>query len=577
MNLFRVYIFPYVKLYRKSFALTILLGLLTVIASAMLIFISGYLITRASQRPETIMLLYVPIVAVRTFGISKAVTRYLERLLGHNAVLKILSNMRVKLYEALEPQAIFIRSRFQTGDLLGTLADDIEHLQDVYIRTIFPTVSALFVFLFSVITLAAFDWIFALWIAICIGVIVFVYPLISLYFLNKMQVDFKTERNLLYRSLTDAVFGLGDWIISGRKKRFFDFFASKQLKINKLEKKLHFWQQQRTFQLQLISGAILIFMGIWAGQQAADGVIAPTYIAAFTLITFPILEGLLPVSNAMEKIPSYQESLRRLERIEQQAPAESLKNAIEPNTSFASIKVENVSFSYKKDQQPALKNISLSLQQGEKLAILGKSGAGKTTLLQLLQGVYTPDSGSITINDMEPVLYQEQIYDMISVLNQKPYLFATTVANNIRIGNRHASKEELEKVIKAVQLDSYIASLANGMETQMEETGQRFSGGERQRIALARILLKNTPIVILDEPTIGLDPKTERDLLVTLFTALHDKTVIWITHHLIGIEQTDKVIFIDKGKIEMSGTHAALIRSNQRYRQLYKMDHGVFL
>ena len=128
----------------------------------MLTFTSGYLISRAAQRPENILMIYVPVVLVRTFGISRAVTHYLERLAGHNAVLKILSHMRVKLYGILEPQALFIRSRFQTGDLLGTLADDIEHLQDVYIRTIFPTLVALFLFVASIISLALFDWLFAL-------------------------------------------------------------------------------------------------------------------------------------------------------------------------------------------------------------------------------------------------------------------------------------------------------------------------------------------------------------------------------------------------------------------------------
>ena len=148
----------------------------------MLTFTSGYLISRAAQRPENILMIYVPVVLVRTFGISRAVTHYVERLAGHNAVLKILSHMSVKLYGILEPQALFIRSRFQTGDLLGTLADDIEHLQDVYIRTIFPTLTALSLFVSSVLSLAFFDWLFALWIALCLSIIVVVYPLLSLLF-----------------------------------------------------------------------------------------------------------------------------------------------------------------------------------------------------------------------------------------------------------------------------------------------------------------------------------------------------------------------------------------------------------
>ena len=135
--------------------------------------------------------------------------------------------------------------------------------------------------------------------------------------------------------------------------------------------------------------------------------------------------------------------------------------------------------------------------------------------------------------------------------------------------------KKLNNVIKQVKLDDYIHSLSRGMNTQMEETGQRFSGGERQRIALARILLKNTPIVILDEPTVGFDPKTERFLLDTIFTALKDKTIIWVTHHLIGIEKMDKVLFIDKGKITMNGSHQELLETNERYQQLYQLDQGI--
>ena len=176
------------------------------------------------------------------------------------------------------------------------------------------------------------------------------------------------------------------------------------------------------------------------------------------------------------------------------------------------------------NRMDALQQISLSIPQGKKIAILGKSGAGKSTFIQLLLGAITPTAGSIEINGHPPDSYDENIFEMISVLNQKPYLFATSVKNNIRLGNQSATEEEIEQVIKQVKLEEYIHSLPKGLNTQMEETGQRFSGGERQRIALARILLKNTPIVILDEPTVGLDPQTERSLLETIFTTLKDKT-----------------------------------------------------
>ncbi len=575
MMLFQTYIAPYLKKYKKAMLATILLGVLAVLSGAMLTFVSGYLISRASEMPETILLLYIPIVLVRTFGLSRAVSHYLERLAGHNAVLKILSEMRVKLYGMLEPQALLIRQRFQTGDILGTLADDIEHLQDVYIRTIFPTAVGLCLFIYAITMLALFDWLFAIWMAFCLSIIVFVYPMFSLYTLKRHQREAKRKRGQLYRQLTDAVFGISDWMISGRKNHFITGFMNDSRSSHKMENKLAYWNLSRGFQLQIISGIILIMVGIWAGNAAQQGEIIPAYIAAFTLVTLPILEGLIPLSYAIERIPAYGESLKRIESIQQFVQAEEGSKGNVQTFKKTDISIDTLSYRYEGEQADALHQLSLSIPYGQKLALLGKSGAGKSTLIQLLQGAIQPTSGGIFINDHSPIEYGDQIYDLVGVLNQKPYLFATTVENNIRLGNQQATKEEIENVMKQVKLDHYMDSLPNGLQTQMEETGQRFSGGERQRIALARILLKDTPIVILDEPTIGLDPVVESELIDTILTSLQDKTVIWITHHLIGIEQMDQILFLDQGQIAMRGTHDQLMRTNQRYQQLYKLDRGV--
>lgn len=575
MMLFQAYIAPYLKKYKKAMLATILLGVLAVLSGAMLTFVSGYLISRASEMPETILLLYIPIVLVRTFGLSRAVSHYLERLAGHNAVLKILSEMRVKLYGMLEPQALLIRQRFQTGDLLGTLADDIEHLQDVYIRTIFPTAVGLCLFIYAITMLALFDWLFAIWMAFCLSIIVFVYPMFSLYTLKKHQREAKRKRGQLYRKLTDAVFGISDWMISGRKNHFITGFMNDSRSSNKMENKLAYWNLSRGFQLQIISGVILIMVGIWAGNAAQQGEIIPAYIAAFTLVTLPILEGLIPLSYAIERIPAYGESLKRIESIQQFVQDEEGSKGNVQTFKKADISIDTLSYRYEGEQADALHQLSLSIPYGQKLALLGKSGAGKSTLIQLLQGAIRPTSGGIFLNDHSPIEYGDQIYDLVGVLNQKPYLFATTVENNIRLGNQQATKAEIEAVMKQVKLAHYMDSLPNGLQTQTEETGQRFSGGERQRIALARILLKDTPIVILDEPTIGLDPVVESELIETILTSLQDKTVIWITHHLVGIEQMDQILFLDQGQIAMQGTHEQLMRTNQRYQQLYKLDRGV--
>lgn len=575
MNNVQTYIVPYMKKYKKLMATTVLLGLLAILSAAMLTFTSGFLISKTSLRPETILLVYVPIVAVRAFGISRAVLRYLERLVSHDAVLKILSDMRVALYRALEPQALFIRSRFKTGDLLGTLSDDIEHLQDVYIRTVFPTLIGLFLFAFAIVTLSIFDWLFGLFLAICLGIIVFVYPMLSLNIMKKRQLQAKELHSKLYATLTDAIFGIRDWISSGRTNELSSNFMKASKESFQAKRKLTEYDQSRTFQMQLISAAIVIIVGVWAGLKAGEGVIMPVYIAAFTLVVIPIVEALMPISHAVERIPHYDESLKRLEAIDQHSPEVQTEQEENKLLRSIDIRLDSVSYRYSNEQADAVHNISLSIPQGRKIAILGKSGAGKSTLMQMLLGTLQPTNGKITLNGKEAALKGDRIFDQIGVLEQKPYLFATTVANNIKLGNASATMEEIEKVIGQVGLTRYMQSLPKGLHTQMEETGQRFSGGERQRIALSRILLKDTPVVILDEPTVGLDPETENALIETIFDALAGKTIIWITHHLSGMEKMDSILFMEEGSIVMEGSHDELLATNTRYRKLYELDKGL--
>ncbi len=569
------YVKPYMKKYSSLMLMTIILGTLALLSAAALTYTSGYLITRASEKPETILLVYVPIVMVRAFGISRSVLRYLENLLGHDAVLKVLADMRLSLYRALEPQALFIRSKFKTGDLLGALSDDIEHLQDVYIRTVFPTMIGLFIFMFAVVWLAVFDWVFAIFMALCLSVVVFIYPLISLYFLKKHQKESKERHAHLYKTYTDAILGVSDWIISGRQKEFVSTFLEDARKSDASERKLDYWHQTRQFQLQVFTGILVVVVGIWAGFQAAEGVIAPTYIAAFTLVVMPILEGMIPISHAVERIPVYEESFRRLDEIEKFAPAETKEQVVEPNFERPAIDIQGATYRYTEDGKKAVNDVTLQIPYGEKIAVLGKSGAGKSTLIQLILGNLTPTEGKVRIDGQDPTQYGDGIYESVSVLNQKPYLFATSVENNIRLGNHEVPREKIEEIVDAVGLGDYISSLPKQLDTQMEETGQRFSGGERQRIALSRILVKDTPIVILDEPTVGLDPDTEYDLVQTMLDALGDKTVIWITHHLTGIEKMDRVLFMDEGEIAILGTHEELLETNERYRRLYELDRGL--
>ena len=192
----------------------------------------------------------------------------------------------------------------------------------------------------------------------------------------------------------------------------------------------------------------------------------------------------------------------------------------------------------------------------------------------LIRGDLKPQKGLLTLGGVPTYQFGDAMSHYISVIQQAPYLFHTTILNNVRMANTNKSEEEVWQVLERVGLKKLVEQLPEGLHTMVDEAGLRFSGGERHRMALARILLQDTPIVLLDEPTVGLDPLTEQALIDTFFSQLQDKTVIWITHHLQGIEIMDRVIFIEDGRLEMSGTPADLAQNNARFQQLKAIDEG---
>jgi len=569
------WILPFLKGNGLRITLIIILSFLTIFTAAMLTFTSGYLISKAAIPVENILLVYIPIVGVRTFGISKAVFAYLERLAGHDTVLRILSRMRVKLYRILEPQALFIKSRFKMGDMLGVLAEDIEQLQYIYLRTIFPTIAAVFLYIVILVAIGMFDITFALLIGCYLAILLIVLPLFSLLVIQKRQKAYKQKRNGLYQKLTDNIIGISDWVISGRANQFIGDYEKEEAAVASINQKIQSFSRWRNLLSQGIAAIIIITLAFWSSEQYAQGTISATVIAAIILVAFPILDAFLIVSDAFERIPGYQDSLARLKKLkgtERTTAASVLKHM---ETTNIHIKLERTAFSYSSEEKLSVSNIQLDIPQGKKIAIIGKSGAGKSTLLKLIQGALIPTAGKVLINNEDAYHYQENASAFLSVLNQNPHLFDTTLLSNITLGVDTATKEEINHAIKLAQLEHLVASLPDGLHTFMQETGQRFSGGEKQRVALARILLQNTPVVLMDEPNASLDPKTEKELLKTIFTSLQGKSIVWITHHLVGVEGMDEILFMEEGKIIMRGTHHELMK-NPRYKQLYLLDHPAY-
>jgi ATP-binding cassette subfamily C protein CydC len=573
------WIFPYVKENTGLLVLVTLLGLLTVCSSAFLMFTSGFLISKAATRPENLLMIYIPIVAVRTFGIGRAVSRYIERLIGHDLILKILSKMRLKVYQLIEPQVLSPFSAFKTGEVLGMLSDDIERLQDIYLKTVFPGLVGLFLYVISIAALGFYSWPFAVVMAVYAGVWLFLFPFVSLLVTKSKVRKIKHGRHELYGRLTDAVLGLSDWQFSGRQADFIREYEQKEHELALLELKRARFVRWRSSIAQGLVALMVVTMLWWTAGESASGNLGYTFIAAFVLVLFPLTEAFIPLADAVSEIPAYEDSMERLSRLSM-TPAKSQQPAAYGHETVrkehklgAVLEFHDVSFRYENRQ--TIDRVTFSLKKGEKMALLGPSGSGKSTILKLIEGVLSPVEGAVMLNGTDIDSIGGEISRRVAVLNQHPHLFDTTIRNNIRLGKPSATDEEVYWAAKQVKLHDYIESLPDGYDTPMHETGMRFSGGERQRIALARILLQDAPIVILDEPTVGLDPLTEKDLMSTIFETLEEKSILWITHHLAFIHLTDQVLFLEKGKIVLNGTHEQLLNTSERYNRLYRLERPL--
>lgn len=560
---------PYLQRYKAPLMLAIFLGFCTFFSAGALMFNSGYLISKSASLPENILLVYVPIVLTRAFGVSRPVFRYIERLTSHNWVLKMTSKLRRKLYHTLEKDAMVFKQKYRMGDILGLLAEDIQYIQNLYLRTIFPLIIALILYAFIVIAVGMFSIFFALYLALLLFILVIVLPVWSVVVNGARQEREKTLKTELYTDLTDNVLGVADWIFSQRGVEYVDTHLQVEQELYQVQDQKRLFNHRVQVLFQLIYSFVVIGLIVWTSQRfVGNHGGAANWIAAFVLSAFPVVDAFVVLPEAMQESNVYKDSIERLNALDE-TPDEAPKNIEVTDTR---IQVEDLSFGY--DHHLVLDRLDLTIEPGEKIAILGKSGSGKSTLASLIRGDLKPQNGLLTLGGVPTYQFGDAMSHYISVIQQAPYLFHTTILNNVRMANTNKSEEEVWQVLERVGLKKLVEQLPEGLHTMVDEAGLRFSGGERHRMALARILLQDTPIVLLDEPTVGLDPLTEQALIDTFFSQLQDKTVIWITHHLQGIEIMDRVIFIEDGRLEMSGTPADLAQNNARFQQLKAIDEG---
>ncbi|WP_294441016.1 thiol reductant ABC exporter subunit CydC [uncultured Slackia sp.] len=571
---------PFFARYKKPLAGAIALSILAYAFAAGLMFTSGYLISGSATLPASVLMMHLALIAVRVFGLGKPVLQYLERLTSHDWILRVTSSLRLRLYQSLEGQAGMSRAVRRTGDVLGLLSEDLSHLQNMYLRCMLPTVAAWLLWLIATIALGAFSPFVAVGMFVLLGIQMVLLPLIAVTAGGARRMRMKAMKNEMYAELTDNVLGVADWVFSGRSDEYLARHGAAHDRLRNLQRRESRASHWRDMAGQVLFGLIAAMLLVWAGARfggapAADVTSAANYIAAFVLCFFPLIEAFAPVPAAALDAVSHADSIGRLNDLPDPVGDWGSEGAVDSHAPAPlDIRLQGVSFTYSGADRSVLRGLDLTIPQGQKIAVLGRSGAGKSTLAALIRGDLVPQEGRVTIGGADASALGDAMPRYVGVIQQNTYLFNDTLLANLRVGNPEATEEDAWRVLDQVGLREMVERLPQGLATMVDEAGKRFSGGERHRIALARVLLQDAPIVILDEPTVGLDPITEHSLLDTLLAALEGRTVIMVTHHLQGVSAMDRAVFVENGRIAIDGAPPRLARENERYQALLAFDQG---
>jgi len=385
-------------------------------------------------------------------------------------------------------------------------------------------------------------------------------------------------------------------VFSGRGAEFCESNAREEAKLRALQASLRNRQRIAQLAITLLFGALACATMAWTATHFGSGSEAGgNWVIAFTLAVFPLVESCVGLPEAAQSADNLLDSLDRLrdagaaEPEVGENPSEVVR-CIETNSMYVAdecqskpvetmnpprpcLAFESVSFAYAGGARGVLNGITLEIPSGQKVAILGRSGAGKSTLLTLARGELRSTQGAIFVDGI-PIDQIADVSQHIAVVEQDAYLFNQTLRQNVVLARDAIDDEDVREALAAVGLGPLLDSLPQGLDTLMGEMGARFSGGERQRIALARVLLSPSPLVLFDEPSVGLDPANEHALFDSIFATLADRTLVVVTHHLLEAGRFDRIVFIEDGCIVLDGAPSDLERDSARYRQLLAFDQG---
>ncbi len=572
---------------RGLVALSILLGAAAISSGIGLMAASAWIISSAALQPSVAVLL-VAIVGVRFFGLTRGLFRYLERTISHQVTFQLLARLRVWFYSQIEPLAPARLWSYHSGDLISRMLGDIANLENFYVRGAAPWIVAALIGLGTGFYLMSF-----------FPVLGFV--LIAFFLLGGLALpawirrisiqpgqELAQERTLMNTALVDGIQGMPDLLANNQREKQCGQVDAHSLTFSRAQAHMARITGLQTALVGLLANLCLWVLLIVGISLVSTGKMNGVFLATIALAALASFEAILPLPAAAQTMETNLASARRLLEIVDAQPADHEPDDPKPLPEKLDLRVKGVWFSYPDLQEQvvdpiyrdrwALCDLNLHLPPGKRIAVVGPVGSGKSSLVHLLLRFYDPTRGEILLNDQSLSCYSSEAWrDRIGVVSQSPYIFSATVRENLLLGNPHASQEEIVAAARQAQLHERIQALPEGYDTWIGERGLRLSAGERQKLAIARALLKDPPLLILDEPTANLDTESERQTLVAIRSLMEDRSVLMVTHRLIGMEWMDEILVLDHGEVIERGSHDELLAGRGFYKRMIDIQNQLFV
>jgi thiol reductant ABC exporter CydC subunit len=552
--------------------LAVLAGSLTIGSSVALMASSAYLLTWAALQP-TVLDLSLIVVAVRTLGIARAVFRYLERLISHAVTFQLLARIRVWLYRRVEPLAPAGLDTYHSSDLLSRLVADVDSLQTLMARGLSPALVALAV----LVGVCAGVWLVLPSAAVVLAATLLVagagVPWLASRLGRAPGRALSGVRAQFAKDVVEVVQGAPDLLAYGLGQQR----IARLMALDRRLRSLAFSGAARSgftdglgIALSGLGVCGVLLLGIPAVRA---GQINGLLLAAMTLAALASFEAVLPLSAALHQLELTFEAARRLvalARTPQPVMTPARTRSLPPSLT---VRVESARLRYAPDEPWALDRVSLHLEPGRRVAVVGPSGAGKTSLANVLLRFRDLDDGRVTLGGCDVRdLDQADVRRTIGLVAQDAYLFNTSIEANVRLARPEATDAAVEAALRRARIWDWVASLPQGAKTVVSERGRQLSGGQAQRLALARALLADVPVLILDEPTSNLDRPTARALTRDLLDVTQDRGVLLITHELSDLDQVDEIVVLDRGRVVERGSHIDLVQLGGLYCRLWQLQ-----